>query len=104
MGEIWRIAVVGSFNKFLGKVVTFLPNLLAMSTILIVGFAVAWIFKAGLRRFLRIIQFDKVTDGWGLTHILSKGGIRYSASNLVSGFFFWIIMLCYAHLALTPSK
>jgi hypothetical protein len=104
MGDIWRIAIVGSFNKFLGKVVTFLPNLLAMGTILIVGFVVAWIFKTGLRRFLIAIQFDKVTDGWGLTHILSKGGIRYSASSLLSRFFFWIIMLVTLILALNALE
>jgi len=42
MGEIWREAIVGSFNKFLGKVTTFLPNLLAMITILVMGFLIAW--------------------------------------------------------------
>jgi hypothetical protein len=104
MGEVWKIAIVGSFNKFLVKVITFLPNLLAMATILIVGFAVAWIFKTGLRRILRAIQFDKVTDGWGLTHLLSERGIRYSASNLLSRFFFWIIMLVTLILALSALE
>jgi hypothetical protein len=93
MGEIWRIAILDSFNKFLGKVITFLPNLLAMITILIVGFLIAWIFKTVLFRFLKAIQFDRVSERWGLTHVLSKGGMAYSPASLVSRFFYWVIIL-----------
>jgi hypothetical protein len=82
-----------SLNKFLGKVVTFLPNLLAMITILIVGFIIAWLFKKILYRFLRAIQFERVSERWGLTHILSKGGVTYSPTNLLSQFFYWVIVL-----------
>lgn len=74
MSEIWRSAIVASFNKFLGKVATFLPNLLAMITILIIGFITAWVIKTILLRFLKAIQFDRVSERWGLTHVLSRGG------------------------------
>ena len=93
MGEIWQSAIYDSFNKFLGKVITFLPNLLAMITILIVGFLIAWIVKMILIRFFKAIQFDKVSEQWGLTRILSKGGVTYSSANLLGRFFYWIIVL-----------
>jgi len=93
MGEIWRTAILDSFNKFLGKVITFLPNLLAMITILIVGFLIAWIVKILLLRFLGAMKFDRVSERWGLTHVLSKGGMAYSPANLLSRFFYWVIIL-----------
>jgi len=93
MGEVWKVAVTDSLNKFLGKVITFLPNLLAMITILIIGFLIAWMFKKILYRFLRAIQFDRVSERWGLTHILSKGGVAYSPAYLLSRFFYWVIVL-----------
>ena len=93
MGEVWRSAITDSFNKFLAKVITFVPNLLAMVTILIIGFLIAWIVRILLLRFLKAIQFDKVSERWGLTHILSKGGMTYSPANLLSGFFYWVIVL-----------
>ena len=93
MGEIWKATISDSFNKFLGKVITFLPNLLAMITILIIGFLMAWIVKMMLVRFLKAIQFDKVSEQWGLTRILSKGGVTYSPANLLGRFFYWIIIL-----------
>jgi hypothetical protein len=93
MSKIWRTAIVASFNKFLGKVATFLPNLLAMITILIIGFITAWVIKTILLRFLKAIQFDRVSERWGLTNVLSRGGMVYSPASLVSRFFYWVIVL-----------
>jgi len=93
MGEIWRTAITDSFNKFLGKVTTFLPNLLAMITIIIIGLFIAWVLKKFLFRFLKAIQFDRVSERWGLPHILSKGGVTYSPADLLSRFFYWVIVL-----------
>ena len=93
MGEVWRVTISDSFNKFLGKVITFLPNLLAMITILIIGFLIAWIIKKLIFRFLKAIQFDKVSEQWGLVEVLSKGGLTYSPASLLSRFFYWVIVL-----------
>ncbi|MGB9628540.1 MAG: mechanosensitive ion channel family protein [Thermodesulfobacteriota bacterium] len=93
MSEIWKATLVDSFNRFLGKVLIFLPNLLAMITILIIGFLIAWMVKLILLRFLKAIQFDKVSDQWGLTRILSKGGLSYSPTTLLCRFFYWVIVL-----------
>jgi hypothetical protein len=93
MGEVWRTAIIDSFNKFLGKVLTFFPNLLAMVTILFVGLFIAWAVKVLLLRFLKAIQFDRMSRQWGLSDVLSKGGVTYSPANLLSRFFYWVIVL-----------
>ncbi len=93
MGEPWTVDTADSFNRFLGKIMTFLPNVLAMLTILIVGFLIAWVIKKLILRFSRVIQFDKLSGEWGLSHALSKGGVSYSPSDLLSQFFYWVIVL-----------
>ncbi len=93
MSEIWKATIVNSFNRFLEKVLTFLPNLLAMITIFIIGFLVAWIIKIILVRFLKAIQFDKVSEQWGLTRLLIGGGITNSPTHLLGRFFYWVIVL-----------
>jgi len=93
MGEVWKGAISDSLNRFLGKVITFLPNLLAMITILMVGLVIAWVIRKLLYRFLMAIQFDRMSGQWGLTHILSKGGSTYSPADLLSRFFYWVIFL-----------
>ncbi len=42
---------------------------------------------------LKAIQFDRVSERSGLTHALSKGGVSYSPANLLSRFFYWVIVL-----------
>lgn len=64
-----------------------------MITILIIGFLIAWIVKIILIRFLKAIQFDKVSEQWGLTRILSRGEITYSPTHLLGRFFYWVIVL-----------
>ena len=93
MAEPWKVDIADSFNRFLGKITTFLPNLLVMMTILIVGFLIAWLVKKLLLHFLGAIQFDKLSERWGLTHVLSKGGVSYLPSHLLSQLFYWIIAL-----------
>jgi Mechanosensitive ion channel, conserved TM helix len=93
MEEIWRNAIADSLIKFMGKVVAFLPNLLAMITILIVGFVVAWFVRILLHRLFRAIQLDKRSSSWGLAVALSKEGLPYSMSHLLSRFFYWLIVL-----------
>jgi hypothetical protein len=93
MGEVWRVAITDSLNRFFEKVIVFLPNLLAMITILVVGFFIAWIFKRLLFRFLKAIQFDRVSRQWGLADVLSKGGLTYSPASLLSRFFYWVIVV-----------
>jgi len=66
---------------------------LAMTTILIIGFLIAWIVKKVIFRFLKAIQFDKVSERWGLAEVLSKGGVTYSPASLLCRFFYWVIVL-----------
>ena len=93
MGEIWRTTLTDSFNKFLGKAFTFLPNLLAMITILIIGFLIAWLFKVILLRLLKAIHLDRISNRWGLVHELSKVGVTYSPVDLFCRFCYWVIVL-----------
>ncbi len=93
MSEIWKTAIVDSFNRFLGKVLVFLPNLLAMITILLIGFLIAWVVKKMLVHFLKALQFDRISEQWGLARILSAGGLSYSPTYLLGRFFYWVIIL-----------
>jgi hypothetical protein len=104
MGDLWKEAMADSFNKFLEKVITFLPNLFAMITILIIGFVVAWIVKKLLIHFLKAVKFDRMSEQWGITNALAKGGMAYSPAHLVSRFFYWLIVLVTLILAINALE
>jgi hypothetical protein len=89
MGE----AMSESFNRFLSKVIMFLPNLLAMISIFIVGFLIAWLFKFLLLRLLRAVHFDNLCKRWGVTEMLWRGGLAYSPAQILSQFLYWVLVL-----------
>jgi hypothetical protein len=94
MGDVaWKDTMARSLDAFVRKVIMFLPNLLAMIAIFVIGFLIAWIVKGLLLRFFKGIQLDSKSEQWGLTHALSKGGSIYSPSLLLSQFFYWVIVL-----------
>jgi hypothetical protein len=104
MGESWRNVISNSFDKFLAKLITFLPDLLAMVTILIVGFLIAWVFKKLLFRFLKAIHFDGLSERWGLTRVLSKGGVPYTPTHLLTRFLYWVIIIITILLGINTLK
>jgi hypothetical protein len=102
--EAWRIAILDSFNHFVKKIITFLPNVLAMITILIGGLILAWLVKTLLSLFLKAIHFDRIGERWGLGHLLAKGGVDSFPSRLVSRFFFWLIIVVTLILAINALE
>ncbi len=89
----WRNIMMDSFRQFLAKITTFLPNLLAMMVIILLGLLAAWVVKVLLYRFLKAIQFDKRAEGWGFAPFLSKGLAAYSPAHLLSRLVYWGIIL-----------
>lgn len=89
----WQNIMMDSFNQFLAKVITFLPNLLAMMVILIIGLLAAWMLKVFLFRSLKAVHFDKRSERWGLAQVLAKGRPRFSPAYLLSRFCFWVVVL-----------
>jgi len=68
----------------------FLPNLLAMLVILIMGILLARILRAILVRFLKAINFDSWSDRMGVTTLLRKGDLWSKPSLALGAIFFWI--------------
>jgi hypothetical protein len=102
--EAWKMAISDSFNRFMNRIIIFLPNVLAVVTILIGGLLLAWIVKILLSFFLKAIHFDRVGERWGLRQLLAKGGVDASPSSLVSRFFFWLIVLITLILAINALE
>ena len=66
-------------------------RLLGMLRVL-VGWVIAYLVKAILRSLLRLIKFDKLSEGAGATQLLNKAALP-SSTELVSRFAFWTAWL-----------
>lgn len=75
------------------KFKAFLPNLLAMLVILIIGILLARILRAILVRFLKAINFDSWSDRMGMTTLLRKGDLWSKPSLALGAIVFWILII-----------
>jgi len=75
------------------KFKTFLPNLLAMLVILLVGILLARLLRAILVRFLKAINFDSWSDRMGMTTLLRKGDLWAKPSLALGAIVFWILII-----------
>src|SRR3990172_5298161 len=71
--------------------ISFVPNLLVMIFIFILGFLFAWVIGILLKRVLAVVKFDIWCDRVGLTALIRKGmyGQSRQKSSSVSFTGFW---------------
>ncbi|MGH9397288.1 MAG: mechanosensitive ion channel family protein [Terriglobia bacterium] len=79
----------------LGAMVTqFLPHLLAMVVIIVVGGIVAWILKVIVRRILGWVKFNQLCETAGFTQLLAKTALP-SPTELLSRLVFWVVWVAF---------
>jgi hypothetical protein len=77
----------------LTKILGYLPTLLGALIILIVGWIIAKIIKRLIEVLLKAIRFDVLADKAGVTGILKKGDLKVTASEVVSGLVYWLVII-----------
>ena len=70
----------------------FLPRIVVMLILALVGWVIAYFVKVVLRSVLRLVKFDKLSENAGASQLLSKAALP-SATEMVSRFVFWVAWL-----------
>ncbi len=86
------------------KIKQFLPNLLAMLVILIIGILVARLLRAVLVRFLTAIKFDSWSDRTGVTTLMRKGDLWAKPSLALGSILFWILVIVALMMGMSALK
>jgi len=93
--------VMEPVRRFANRVLEFLPNVILMIVVLVLGAVVARIVRFVTRRFLEIAGFDKFCERTGLCEMLSRGGIRHKPSHLVARILYYLIAVITFFMALS---
>jgi hypothetical protein len=86
IGDVLRVA----WQDFLNGVQVFLPHLLAMLSLVLVGWLIAWILSFVLRHLLRWLKFDVLADRVGATVLLKRVALP-AASDVFASIVFWMV-------------
>ena len=70
----------------------FLPRLIVMLILALVGWVIAYVVKVVLRSFLRLVKFDKLSENAGASQLLNTAALP-SATEMLSRFVFWVTWL-----------
>ena len=93
MHETWADILFTSFREVAQRLTAVAPRLLAMLTLVLVGWAVAAVARRLLARLLSAGDFDARCARWGLAASLGRGGIRQPPTVLLGRVVFWMIFL-----------
>lgn len=89
----WNMVVMEPVREVLTRVAGFLPKLIGVLIILIVGWIIAGLLRSLAIKVLKLIQLDTASEKSGLGDVLRRGGIRQTLSEVIGLLIYWLIML-----------
>ena len=96
----WRWSMTEFINLILeplrevyANFVKFVPNLLAMLIIILVGMIAARIIRLILLKLFQTVKFDSWSDRMGLTSVMRKGDLWAKPSEAVGALVFWLLVV-----------
>jgi hypothetical protein len=93
MSEFLKVALLEPLHHLYDQLVAFIPKLLGMAFLILIGFVLGWIACKLIRKSLVAMRFDKLCAQIGLTAILERGSINKPASELLASIVYWLIVL-----------
>jgi len=91
MREAWSDALVTSFREVMNRLSHVAPRVLAMLTLILLGWAVAALASRLAVRLSRVVDLDARCARWGLTTGLTRSGLAQLPSLAVGRLIFWTI-------------
>lgn len=89
MQEIIVTELTQAFQQMARDIAHYLPRLIVMLIIALIGWLVAYVLKVLVRSLLRLTKFSKLSENAGATQLLHQAALP-SSTELVSRFVFWV--------------
>jgi small-conductance mechanosensitive channel len=94
MSDIVVESLTATMHNLSQMFLEFLPRLVAMVSIIVVGGLIAWLIKVILRRFLWFLKFNQLCESTGFTQLLAKAGLP-TPTELLSRLVFWVVWVTF---------
>lgn len=99
--ESFLEAVVSPLRAFFINIAMFVPHLMVMAVILLIGLVAAWLMRVATVRALSALRFDNWSAKLGIASLLQKGGMDESPSSFTARMVYWFVLLVFALAALS---
>jgi len=96
--------ILEPLQEVFSKFKAFVPNLLAMLAILVLGIVLARLLKFILVKSLIAINFDSWSDRMGFTALMRKGDLWAKPSATLGAIIFWLLVIVTLMIGLSALK
>jgi hypothetical protein len=93
VNDNWQMTVVEPIEGLFQRLIEFLPMLISVILILVVGWMLATLVQKVITRFLKLARLDTVSEKIGIANILTKGDINYTLSEIIGVLIYWLMIL-----------
>ena len=87
---------VTTLQAFFAEIAIFFPKLMAALLLLLMGWILARVARAGVERLLDMPQFRSLADRSGLEALAKSGGMPISLATVISEIVYWLVLLVMA--------
>ena len=85
--------IMEPLKNMLNTVAIYLPFLFGALLILFVGWVIAQVLSALVKKGLERLKFNEFSAKLGLTELLTKGGLSISPTDLIASFVYWVLII-----------
>ncbi len=98
--EFLNTIIIQPFVAWYHTVVSYIPNILTMLLVIIIGFMLAWLFRRIARFLFKLLKVNELGEKTGLAVIFSDN----SLSGIGERFIYWFIVFIFLMLGLSALK
>jgi hypothetical protein len=85
-----------ALQTFWDQIAIFMPKLLAVLVMVLAGWILARILRAGVKRGLDAVGFGRIAERSGLEALVKQGGVDLSLAGIIAGTTYWLVLLVVA--------
>lgn len=100
MNNFLQKVIIEPFDRFIERLIQFLPDILTSIIIFISGIILGLILKSVFLRFFRVIKVDKLSERSGVVEMIKKGGLKEPLSLIFSRLICWLTIISFLILSL----
>ncbi len=98
--EFLNTIIIEPFVEWYHTVVSYIPNIMTMLFVIIIGFILAWLLKRISRLLFKLVKFNELGEKAGLAVIFSDN----SLSVIGERFVYWFVVFVFLMLGLSALK
>lgn len=84
-----------SLREFVHRIVNFIPNVLVMFFVVLIGVVLSTVVRFVLLWLLGLFKFDDMAERAGIPQILARGGITNTPSRIAASIAYWGLLLLF---------